>query len=91
LAYLRAIGLNPKITEQASDWRASLARERAAAPAFLLYEYGPQRRRATLVAQLLEFETSLSDAAVGMFVRLILGLFTNAGHAKHNTPPKRGP
>jgi hypothetical protein len=28
-----------------------------------------------LVAQLLELETRLSDAAVGMFVRLILGLF----------------
>jgi TnpA family transposase len=76
---LHAIGLDPKITEHVSEWRfRQLAREGAAAPAFLLDEYGPRRRRATLVAQLLELETRLSDAAVGMFVRLILGLFTKA-------------
>ncbi len=79
LAYVRAIGLDPKITARVSEWRfRQLAREGAAAPAFLLDEYGPRRRRATLVAQLLELETRLSDAAVGMFVRLILGLFTKA-------------
>ena len=79
LAYVRAIGLDPKITERVSEWRfRQLAREGAVAPAFLLDEYGPRRRRATLVAQLLELETRLSDAAVGMFVRLILGLFTKA-------------
>jgi hypothetical protein len=33
---------------------------------------------ATLVAQLLDLQTRLSDAAVGMFVRLLLGLFTKA-------------
>lgn len=79
LAYLRGIGLDPKITEQVSERRfRQLAREGAAAPAFLLDEYGPRRRRATLVAQLLELETNLSDAAVGMFVRRILRLFTKA-------------
>jgi TnpA family transposase len=79
LAYVRAFGLDPKLTERVSEWRFSqLAREGAVAPAFLLDEYGPRRRRATLVAQLLELETRLSDAAVGMFVRLILGLFTKA-------------
>jgi hypothetical protein len=79
LAYVRAIGLDPKITERVSEWRfGQLAREGAVAPAFLLDEYGPRRRRATLVAQLIELETRLSDAAVSMFVRLILGLFTKA-------------
>jgi hypothetical protein len=79
LAYVRAFGLDPKITERVSEWRfGQLAREGAVAPAFLLDEYGPRRRRATLVAQLLELETRLSDAAVGMFVRLTLSLFTKA-------------
>ncbi|MDJ0447127.1 hypothetical protein [Methylocystis sp. JR02] len=79
LAYVRAIGLDPKITERVSEWRfGQLAREGAVAPAFILDEYGPRHRRATLVAQLLELETRLSDAAVGMFDRLILGLFTKA-------------
>ncbi len=79
LAYLRAIGLDPKVTELVSEWRfRQLAREGAAAPAFLLDEYGPRRRRATLVAQLLDLETRLSDAAVSMFIRLILGIFTKA-------------
>jgi len=71
--------LDPRITERVSEWRfRQLAREGAAAPAFLLDEYGLRRRRATLVAHLLDLETRLSDAAVGMFVRLILGLFTKA-------------
>lgn len=79
LLYVRAFELDPKIIERVSEWRfRQLAREGAAAPAFLLDEYGPRRRRATLVAQLLDLETRLSDAAVGMFVRLILGLFTKA-------------
>ena len=82
LAYVRAFGLDPKMTEQVSEWRfRQLAREGAAAPAFLLDEYGLRRRCATLVAQLLDLETRLSDAAVGMFVRLILGLFTKARKA----------
>ena len=55
-----------------------MAREGAAAPAFLLEEYGSRRRHATLVAQLLELETHLSNATVGMFIRLILGFFTKA-------------
>ena len=79
LAYVRAFGLDPRITGRVSEWRfRQLAREGAAAPAFLLDEYGLRRRRATLVAHLLDLETRLSDAAVGMFVRLILGLFTKA-------------
>ena len=79
LVYVRAFELDRKIIERVSEWRfRQLAREGAAAPAFLLDEYGPRRRRATLVAQLLDLETRLSDAAVGMFVRLILGLFTKA-------------
>ncbi|HEY8127357.1 MAG TPA: Tn3 family transposase [Hyphomicrobium sp.] len=79
LAYVRAFELDPKMTERVSEWRfRQLAREGAAAPAFLLDEYGPRRRRATLVAQLLDLETRLSDAAIAMFVRLILGLFTKA-------------
>lgn len=79
LAYVRAFELDPKMTERVSEWRfRQLAREGAAAPAFLLDEYGPRRRRATLVAQLLDLETRLSDAAVGMFVRVMSGLFTKA-------------
>ena len=77
LDILRAFELDPKMTERVSEWRfRQLAREGAAAPAFLLDEYGPRRRRATLVAQLLDLETRLSDAAVGMFVRADLSAFS---------------
>jgi hypothetical protein len=39
LAYVRAFGLDPKITERVSEWRfRQLAREGAAAPAYLLDE-----------------------------------------------------
>jgi TnpA family transposase len=79
LTYVRAIGLDPQISERVSEWRfRQMAHEGTAAPAFLLVEYGPRRRHATIIAQLLDLQTRLSDAAVGMFVRLLLGLFTKA-------------
>jgi TnpA family transposase len=79
LVHVRAFGLDSKISERVSEWRfRQLAREGSASPAFLLEEYGPRRRHATFVAQLLELEVRLSDAPVGMFVRLILGFFTKA-------------
>lgn len=53
-------------------------REGAVAPAFLLSDYSAGRRRATLVASLVELETRLSDAAVEMFDKLVGSLFTRA-------------
>src|SRR3954468_24346653 len=53
-------------------------REGAVAPAFLLSDYSAGRRRATLVASLVEVETRLSDAAIEMFDKLVGSLFTRA-------------
>jgi hypothetical protein len=53
-------------------------REGAVAPAFLLSDYSAGRRRATLVASLVEVETRLSDAAIEMFDKLVGWLFTRA-------------
>jgi len=53
-------------------------REGAAAPAFLLSDYSAGRRRAMLVASLIDLETRLSDAAMEMFDKLVGSLFTRA-------------
>jgi hypothetical protein len=46
-------------------------REGRAAPAFLLSDYSVDRRRATLVAAVIDLEARLADAAIEMFDRLV--------------------
>lgn len=76
LAYVRAIGINPAITETIHERRfEQYVREGAVAPAFLLNGYGVGRRRATVVAQLIFLESRLSDAAVDMFDKMVGSLF----------------
>ena len=53
-------------------------REGAVAPAFLLSDYSANRRRATLVASLIDLETRLADAAIDMFDKLVGSLFSRA-------------
>jgi hypothetical protein len=48
------------------------------APAFLLSDYSLNRRRATLVAAVIDLEARLADGAIQMFDRLIGGMFTRA-------------
>lgn len=76
LAYVRAIGINPSITETIHERRfEQYVREGAVAPAFLLSGYSVSRRRATVVAQLIFLESRLSDAAVDMFDKMVGSLF----------------
>ena len=76
LAYVRAIAIDPAVTKAIHERRfEQYAREGAVAPAFLLSGYGVGRRRATMVAQLIELEARLSDAAVDVFDKMVGSLF----------------
>lgn len=53
-------------------------REGQASPAYLIERYSDSRRRATLVAFLLDVEERLTDAAIEMTDKLIGSVFTRA-------------
>ncbi|MBL0407351.1 Tn3 family transposase [Microvirga aerilata] len=79
LTFVRSLQISPEIVDRVHERRfQQFVREGAVAPAFLLDEYSVRRRRATLVAQIIELEAKLADAAIGMFDRLVGGLFTRA-------------
>ena len=83
LAYVRKMQIDPKAALRIHEHRfRQLAREGAVAPAFLLSDYSLRRRRATLTAQTIDFETRLSDTAIEMFDKLIGSLFTKANKRK---------
>jgi hypothetical protein len=79
LTYVRSLHISHAIVSRVPERRfQQFVREGAVAPAFLLDEYGVRRRRATLVAQIIELEAKLSDAAIAMFDRLVGGILTRA-------------
>lgn len=79
LRYVRDIEINPNVSEQTSAFRFSqFMKEGRVAPAFLLADYSSNRRRATLVAALVDLDARLADAAIHMFDRLVGSLFTRA-------------
>ena len=83
---VRAIGLPAAIGDTIHPDRFhQLVREGRASPAQLLGRYTPSRRRATLVAVLLDIETRLTDAALDMADRIIGASFTRAGNAQKRT------
>jgi TnpA family transposase len=55
-----------------------IVREGDVTPAWLIADFGARRRRATLVAQAITLEQTLTDAAVTMFNKLIGRLFARA-------------
>jgi TnpA family transposase len=76
LAFVRAIGIDPSISEAIEPQRFDqFAREGAVAPAYLLSGYSVRRRRATLAAALVDLEQRYNDAAVEMFDRMVGSLF----------------
>lgn len=76
---MRDIGITAEVVGAVHEHRfRQFAREGAAAPAFLLSDYSLGRRRATLVASLVDLEMRLSDAAVEMFDKLVGSLFSRA-------------
>jgi len=79
LQYVRGIGLDASVVGDIPEFRlAQFVREGGVAPSFLLSDYSLNRRRATLIAAVVDMESKLSDAAIQMFDRLVGGLFTRA-------------
>ena len=79
LSYVRGIGIDPAIGAKIPDFRfAQFMREGGVAPAFLLSDYSLNRRRATLIAAVIDLDARLADGAIQMFDRLVGSLFTRA-------------
>src|SRR4051794_9049852 len=71
LAFVRALGLGPSWRDLIHPERfRQLAREGEVSPSWLVADFSPLRRRATIAAQVLELATTLTDAAVVMFMKL---------------------
>lgn len=79
LRVIRAFALDPRHRERIHPdrWR-QLVREGDATPAHLAADLNPGRRRATVVAQMIELGFRLTDAAVAMFCRLVGRQFAKA-------------
>lgn len=79
LTCLRAIGLDPACTEAIHPERLrQLAREGARLTAQHLRSFSDARRRATLIATVLETQIRLTDDAVDLFDRIMGRLFRRA-------------
>ena len=76
---LRSLGLDPAIVEAIqADRRRALSREGMRLPARHLKSLSAPRRRAILTVTVLESMTRLTDEAIGLFDRLVGGLFRRA-------------
>ncbi len=83
LTFVRAIALPRHLGDNIHPARrAQFAREGAVAPVNLLSDFGKRRRLASLAAQMLELETTLTDAAIALFERLTGRLFTRSRNSQ---------
>lgn len=83
LRLVRDIGLSPATAARVHEERLrQLGREGQASDAYQLGRYAAPRRRAILVATILELEARLTDAVLDMADKLIGGLFAQARNAK---------
>lgn len=86
LRAVRAVRLDPAAGDRVHPDRLRLlAREGRITPAYAIERYTPLRRRAILVATLLDLERRLTDAALGMADRLIGASFTRGKNARERT------
>ena len=82
LRQVRKIGISPDVAGRIhADRFRQYVREGRASPAYMIERYIPSRRRATLVAFLLDLEERLTDSALEMADKLIGGIFTRAKNA----------
>jgi hypothetical protein len=80
---VRKIGICPDVAGRIhADRFRQYVREGRASPAYMIERYTPSRRRATLVAFLLDLEERLTDSALEMADKLIGGIFTRARNAQ---------
>ena len=83
LTFVRAIALPRHLGDNIHPARrAQFGREGAVAPVNLLSDFGKRRRIASLAAQMLELETTLTDAAIALCERLTGRLFTRSRNSQ---------
>ncbi|MGX5806441.1 hypothetical protein ACWGS9_35705, partial [Bradyrhizobium sp. Arg314] len=71
----------PQLQARISSGRwDQIIREGDATPAWLATDFGANRRRATIVAQIIKLGQKLTDDAVTMFIKLIGRLFSQANN-----------
>jgi TnpA family transposase len=79
LTFVRALAIDLQRQARIHPERwTQIVREGDVTPAWLVADFGVRRRRATLVAQAITLEQTLTDAAVTMFNKLIGRLFAQA-------------
>jgi TnpA family transposase len=79
LTFVRTLAIDPQRQARIHPERwTQIVREGDVTPAWLVADFGARRRRATLVAQAIMLEQTLTDAAVTMFNKLIGRLFARA-------------
>jgi len=72
LRQVRKMGISPEVAGRIhADRYRQYVREGRASPAYMIQRYTPSRRRATLVAFLLDLEERLTDSALEMADKLI--------------------
>src|SRR3546814_16032187 len=83
LRQVRKIGIAPDVAGRIhADRFRQYVREGRASPAYMIERYIPSRRRATLVAFLLDLEERLTDNALEMADKLIGSIFTRPQNAQ---------
>jgi TnpA family transposase len=83
LQFVRQVGIPAKQAAMIHpDRYHQFVREARASPAYMIERYSRARRRATLVAHLIDLEERLTDAAIEMADKLIGGVFSRAKNAQ---------
>ncbi|WP_245518845.1 MULTISPECIES: Tn3 family transposase [unclassified Mesorhizobium] len=83
IAYLRTLGMDPKLQVRISSGRwDQMIREGNATPAWLANDFNASRRHALIVAQVITLSQKLTDDAVTMFIKLMGRLFSQANNRK---------
>ncbi len=83
IAFLRTLEIDQKLQIRISSGRwDQMIREGNATPAWLASDFNSSRRHALIVAQVIKLGQKLTDDAVGMFIKLMGRLFTQANNRK---------
>jgi hypothetical protein len=83
LAFVRAMAIDPCLQSRVHPERwTQMMKEGDVTPAWLAADFNANRRRATIVAQLIKLGQKLTDDAVAMFGKLIGRLFSQANNRK---------
>lgn len=74
IAFLRKLEIDPKLQMRISSGRwDQMIREGNATPAWLANDFNASRRHALIVAQIIKLGQKLTDDAVSMFIKLMVG------------------